>query len=73
MVETSRAVNIVLEFAEGGELFNQVEEDFDSGKLNENVAKFQFYQICATIQYLHRYFTVINYNEIQMCCWFMFF
>jgi len=53
VVETNRAVNIVMEFAEGGELFNQVEEDFDSGKLNENVAKFQFYQICATIQYLH--------------------
>ena len=56
MIETTRHINIVLEFAEGGELFDSmVNEEEEMGKLDERDAKFQFYQICCTIAYLHRY------------------
>ena len=55
LVETASTVNIVIEFAEGGELLDQVQEDFSNGMLEESVAKFQFYQICTTIEYLHRF------------------
>jgi len=53
LVETANTVNIVMEFAEGGELLDQVQEDLSNGMLEESVAKFQFYQICTTIEYLH--------------------
>ena len=44
-----------MEYAEGGELFDQVQEDLAKEALDESVAKFQFYQICTTIAYLHRF------------------
>jgi len=44
---------IVLEFAAGGELFEQVCEDHDAHRMSEEVAKIQFYQISHAIAYLH--------------------
>jgi len=53
VVETTFELVIVMEFAEGGELERQVKVDSIMGRLSESTAKFQFYQICHTIAYLH--------------------
>ena len=53
VVETTFDLVIVMEFAEGGELDRQVKVDMNMGRLSEATAKFQFYQICHTIAYLH--------------------
>lgn len=53
VVETTFELVIVMEYAEGGELERQVKVDFIMGRLSETTAKFQFYQICHTIAYLH--------------------
>merc|ERR1719500_489989 len=42
-----------MEYAEGGELERQVKIDSIMRRLSESTAKFQFYQICHTIAYLH--------------------
>ena len=52
-VNTREILAIVMEFAEGGELDKQVNYDRTMGRLSETVAKFQFYQICHTVAYLH--------------------
>ena len=52
-VNTREILAIVMEFLEGGELDKQVNYDKTMGRLSENVAKFQFYQICHTVAYLH--------------------
>lgn len=44
---------IVLELAEGGELFKYVLSDFNEESFSEKVAKLQFYQILSGIEYLH--------------------
>jgi len=53
VVETERNVSIIMEYAAGGDLFEQVSEDNDSGKLVEHNAKIQFYQIAHAIAFLH--------------------
>jgi serine/threonine protein kinase len=44
---------IVMEYAAGGELFDQVVADHDAKILSEEAAKLQFFQISHTIAYLH--------------------
>ena len=44
---------IVMDFAEGGELEKFIGLERLMGRLSEPVAKFQFYQICHTVAYLH--------------------
>ena len=44
---------IVMDFVEGGELEKFIELERLMGRLSEPVAKFQFYQICHTVAYLH--------------------
>ena len=44
---------IVMEYAAGGELFDQVLLEYEAGTLTEGVAKLRFYQISHTIAYLH--------------------
>ena len=44
---------IVMEYAEGGELFDQVVEDFQKNCMDERKAKFQFYQVVDAVKYLH--------------------
>jgi len=44
---------IVMEFAAGGELFDQVLLEQEAGTLTEGLAKMRFYQISHTIAYLH--------------------
>jgi len=53
VVETTFELVIVMEYAEGGDLERQVKMDSVMGRLSETTAKFQFYQICHTIAYLH--------------------
>merc|ERR1719508_457607 len=53
MVEDENKMVIVMEYAAGGELFDQVVADHDANKLREETAKHQFYQISHTIAYLH--------------------
>ena len=57
MIESPGYMNIVMEFAEGGELIDSMinEESGELEKLDEREAKFQFYQICSTMDYLHGY------------------
>jgi len=44
---------IVMEYAEGGELFDQVVKDYKDNDLDERKAKFQFFQIVDAVNYLH--------------------
>jgi len=44
---------IVMEYAEGGELFDQVVEDFKNNDIDERKSKFQFYQIVDAVKHLH--------------------
>eukprot|EP00092_Neocalanus_flemingeri_P027694 GFUD01030059.1.p1 GENE.GFUD01030059.1~~GFUD01030059.1.p1 ORF type:complete len:517 (+),score=176.52 GFUD01030059.1:90-1640(+) len=53
VVEDENMLIIVMEYAAGGELFDQVVADHDAKKLSEDIAKHQFYQISHTIAYLH--------------------
>lgn len=48
--DTSDAVYIILELAEGGELFDRV---VASGQLDEKTTKFLFRQMCLGVKYLH--------------------
>ena len=50
MIDTPDYLFIVLELAEGGELFDKI---IEKTKLNEVEAKLHFYQIAAAIKYLH--------------------
>ena len=50
VIDTTNFLYIVLEFAEGGELFDKI---IDKTKLNEEEAKLHFYQMVSAIQYLH--------------------
>ena len=49
--ETEENVAIIMEYAAGGDLFEQVNQDI--GKLEEHHAKIQFYQIAHAIAFLH--------------------
>ena len=49
VVETQKNVSIKMEYAAGGDLFEQVSQDNDSGMLVEHNAKNQFYQIAHAI------------------------
>ena len=49
-IDTADYLFIVLELAEGGELFDKI---IDKTKLNETEAKLHFYQIASAIKYLH--------------------
>ena len=53
VVETPDKVMIVMEFAAGGELFEQVVADIEAGKLEERHAKIQCYQIATVLTFLH--------------------
>ncbi|TDH01814.1 hypothetical protein EPR50_G00166610 [Perca flavescens] len=50
VVETPRRLYLVLEYAGGGDLFNQI---FTQGKLSDNASKVTFAQILSAIKYLH--------------------
>ncbi|XP_034194757.2 ovarian-specific serine/threonine-protein kinase Lok isoform X1 [Osmia lignaria lignaria] len=50
IVDTPRAVYIVLELMEGGELFERIKS---KGKLGEKHAKLIFYQVVLAVNYLH--------------------
>ena len=54
VVEDDRLFVIVMEYAAGGELFDQVLKDYDARALTEVMAKLRFFQICHTITYLHQ-------------------
>ncbi|XP_028458265.1 uncharacterized protein nim1kb isoform X1 [Perca flavescens] len=49
VVETPRRLYLVLEYAGGGDLFNQI---FTQGKLSDNASKVTFAQILSAIKYL---------------------
>ena len=51
--ESYRELVIVIEFYAGGELGKMVEKDRSEGKLSEDTAKFQFYQVSQAVVYLH--------------------
>lgn len=53
VVETETLLVIVMELATGGELFDQVLGDKRNKQLQEDTAKFQFYQLVDTTKYLH--------------------
>ena len=53
VVEAEDMMIIVMEFANGGELFDQVVKDYKANDLNERKAKFQFYQVVDTVKYMH--------------------
>jgi len=53
VVETEKNVSIIMEYAAGGDLFEQVWQDQNSGNLVEGNAKIQFYQISHAIAFLH--------------------
>ena len=53
VVEDHNLFVIVIEYAAGGEMFDQVVADHDNKKMREETAKLQFYQISHTIAYLH--------------------
>ena len=50
VIDTTDYLFIVLELAEGGELFDKI---IEKTKLDETVAKLYFYQIASAIKYLH--------------------
>lgn len=50
IVDTPKAVYIVLELMEGGELFERIK---NRGKLSEKHAKLIFYQVVLAVSYLH--------------------
>jgi len=50
VVDTKDYLYIVLELADGGELFDKIVE---KTKLDEDVAKIMFYQLASAIRYLH--------------------
>ena len=51
--EAEENVSMVMEFAAGGDLFDQVEKDFCAGTLEEGRVKIAFYQIAHAIAFLH--------------------
>ena len=53
VLETPDKVMIVMEYAAGGELFDQVVADSEAGKLEERHAKIQCYQIATVLAFLH--------------------
>ena len=53
VLEDENMLVIVMEFAAGGEVFDQVIADLAEKKLTEETAKLQFFQLSHTIAYLH--------------------
>lgn len=51
VIDTEDSLFIVLELAEGGELFDKI---IEKTKFNEAEAKLHFYQIASAIQYMHK-------------------
>ena len=52
-ITTADATYFVIEYAEGGELFDFVLEDFQKDTSNESVAKVQFFQILSGVAHVH--------------------
>ena len=50
VIDTKDFLYIILELAEGGELFDKI---IDKSRLNETEAKLYFYQMASAISYLH--------------------
>ena len=50
VIETQTQLFIILEFAEGGELFNKI---IEKTKFKEDEAKLHFYQVVSGVKYLH--------------------
>ena len=50
VIDTAEYLYIVLELAEGGELFDKI---IKKTRLDEKTAKLHFFQIASAIQYLH--------------------
>merc|ERR1712013_462257 len=53
VVETDTLLAIVMEYASGGELFDQVIKDERAKSLKEEIAKFQFVQVVDCVRHLH--------------------
>ena len=51
--EKDNDVYIVMQYAEGGTLYDRFREDREKGTLDERVAVFRFWQISATVSFLH--------------------
>ena len=51
VIDSPKHLVIVMEFAAGGEFFDQVVKDHEEGKLQEHHAKIQFFQIAHTMVY----------------------
>ena len=50
VIDTQDYLYIVLELAEGGELFDKI---IEKTRYNESEAKVNFYQMASVMQYLH--------------------
>ena len=50
VIDTKDFLFIILELAEGGELFDKI---IDKSRLNETEAKLYFYQMVSAVSYLH--------------------
>ena len=50
IIDTNDAVFLVLEFMEGGELQERIQQNI---RLSENLTKFYFLQIFSAVEYLH--------------------
>nr|XP_012136829.1 PREDICTED: serine/threonine-protein kinase Chk2 isoform X2 [Megachile rotundata] len=64
IVDTPRAVYIVLELMEGGELFERIKS---RGKLIEKYAKLIFYQVVLAVNYLHD--CGITHRDLKVDVW----
>ena len=61
VIDTQDYLFIVLELAEGGELFDKI---IERTKFNEVEAKLHFYQIASAIKYLH---SKVSPGSFQFC------
>ena len=58
VIETDSLLAIVMEYAAGGELFDQVMQDSKAKLLKEDTAKFQFFQVL----------NLLFFGPISFCC-----
>ena len=49
--ETPSMLVIVMELANGGELFDYVLDDYETNSFNEKVTKVQFYQVSSSLRF----------------------